>query len=220
MRILVFDDSRINRAAAHAQLNEHELTVVGTYSEAQELLLPQINRWKAGTILENQFGVNFDFYSPENKDKQAEYLAAKEVANQQATTYPDFDIVLTDLLVPASSNMQSSQELVGKEMPVGIFIGLLAAVKARAKYIAVFTDTDHHSHPASACFDAFNHKGEDFPSAFTVEGSQVFLCNAKNWVGYFDPNDFKKELSYEESTKRTDTVRAKNWRKLLKYLVR
>lgn len=214
MRILVFDDNEIHRAAAQAQLNkDHDLTVVGTYDEAQKLLTPKCDYKKASAILKSQFG-DFD---PYDEAKKAEYFAARGMANEQATTYPNFDVVLTDLLVPASWQAQGS--LVGKEMPIGIFIGLIALVRARVKYVAVFTDIDHHSHPASACFDVFNHDGgESRPTVFTIEGSKFLLSNTRNWVNQFDPQDLSKALEYEEYSKRTDTVRAKNWAALLAYL--
>jgi len=222
MKILVFDDSPIHRAAAKAQLKDHDLTVVGTYDEAQELLTPQFDYKRASAALKDQFG-DFNPYCSDDKAKKAEYFAAKKVANEQATTYPHcFDVVLSDLLVPASRQQQGGPGLmlVGEEMPIGIFIGLLAAVGARAKYVAIFTDSNHHLHPASACFDAFNyHEGEIAPTAFTIEGSKVLLSNTRNWVNQFDPNDLGKELEYEEYSKRSDTVRAKNWRKLLDYLL-
>jgi len=218
MRILVFDDNQTHRAAAQAQLKDHDLTVVGTYDEAQELLTPQFDYEKASAILKGQFG-DFNPYRSDDEAKKAEYFAAQKVANEQATTYPNFDIVLTDLLVPASRQAQGSMELVGKEMPVGIFIGLVAAVRARAKYVAVFTDSDHHSHPASACFDVFNHDGgESDPTAFMVEGSKVLLSNTRDWVNKYDPQDLSKALEYKEYSKRSDTVRAKNWAALLAYL--
>jgi len=219
MRILVFDDNEIHRVAAQAQLKGHDLTVVGTYDEAQKLLTPKLDYEKASAILKSQFG-DFDPYRSDEA-KKAEYFAAKKVANEQATTYPDFDVVLSDLLVPASRQSQGSDgtQFVGKEMPVGIFIGLVAAVRARAKYVAVFTDSDHHSHPASACFDVFNHEGgESAPTAFTVDGSKVLLSNTRNWVEQFDPKDLSKALGYEEYRERSDTVRAKNWAALLAYL--
>ena len=139
---------------------------------------------------------------------------------EQIVSYPDFDAVLTDLLVPASGQdgiVRDDTGLVGQEMPVGIFIGLLAAVKARAKYVAVFTDSDHHSHPASACFARFN-KGENNPQTFMVEDSKVLLSNTRAWVNKYDPKDLSKALEYEECGKRSDTVRAKNWAALLAYL--
>jgi CheY-like chemotaxis protein len=218
MRILVFDDNQTHRAAAQAQLKDHDLTVVGTYDEAQKLLTPQFDYEKASAILKCQFG-DFNPYRSDDEAKKAEYFAADKLAKEQATTYPCFDVVLTDLLVPASQQAQGSLELVGKEMPVGIFIGLLAAVRARAKYVAIFTDSDHHSHPASACFDVFNYAGgESRPTAFTVEGSKVILSNTGNWVQRFDPQDLSKALEYEEYSKRSDTVRAKNWAALLAHL--
>lgn len=222
MKILVFDDNASHRAAAEAQLKDHDITVVGTYDEAQELLTPQLDYEKARGTLEKQFG-DFNPYRSDDEAKKTEYFAAEKAAKERATTYPDFDVVLSDLLVPASRQAQGPDglALVGKEMPVGIFIGLLAAVRARAKYVAIFTDSDHHSHPASACFDAFNRDGggESSPTAFTVEGSKVLLSNTRNWVEKFDPQDLSKVLKYEEYSKRSDTVRAKNWAALLDYLV-
>lgn len=217
MKILVFDDDSKNREAAKAQLKGHDLTVVGTYDEAQELLLPKHDWEKQEQLLNEQFG-DFNFFNSQDEEKKNLYKAAQEVALEQTTTYPDFDIVLADLLVPASGQSQGRSMLVGQEMSVGIFIGLLAAVKAGAKYVAVFTDSDHHSHPASACFDAFN-AGETHPTPFKVEGCKVLLSNTRNWIGEFDPSDFSKELEYEEYEKRSDTVRAKNWAALLKYLL-
>lgn len=218
MKILVFDDNPIHRAAAVAQLGVgHDLTVVGTYDEAQKLTLPHFDWEKADWILKKQFG-DFNAYRSDDDAKKKEYFHAKEVAQKTATTYPDFDVVLTDLLVPASDQQQASYELVGSEMPVGIFIGLLAAVKGRAKFVAVFTDSDHHAHPASACFDRFN-AGESTPTPFMVEGSKFLLSNTRNWVEYFDPNDLSKPLEYEQYKGRTDTVRTKNWTALLKYLL-
>jgi len=220
VHILVFDDNPTHRAAAQAQLKDHDVTVVGTYDEAQKLLTPKFDCKKASAILKNQFG-DFNPYRSNDGAKKAEYLAAKKVANEQATTRPNFDVVLSDLLVPASRQSQGSDghEHIGKEMPVGIFIGLVAAVRARAKYVAVFTDSDHHSHPASACFDVFNHEGgESAPTAFTVEGSKVILSNTRDWVAHFDPEDLSKALEYEEYSERSHTVRAKNWGALLAYL--
>lgn len=221
MKILVFDDNQTHRTAAQAQLKDHDLTVVGTYDEAQKLLTPQLDEELATRIYtkkydgDEPYSAKYHELSPSERKERDDFYAQAE---QKATTYPDFDVVLSDLLVPASRQAQGSMELVGKEMPVGIFIGLLAAVKARAKYVAVFTDSDHHSHPASASYDVFN-KHECKPTAFTVEGSKVLLCNNRNWVNQFDPNDLGKALEFEEYSKRSDTVRAKNWGSLLEYLI-
>ena len=218
MNILVFDDNPIHRAAAVAQLKGHDLTVVGTYDEARDFVSSKYDWKKEHAILDAQFP-DFNYHKSDDEEKKTAYAVAREVAREQATTYPDFDVVLTDLLVPASQDTQGGQGMryVGQEMPVGIFIGLLAAVKGRAKFVAVFTDSDHHSHPASACFDRFN-EGETHPTAFMVEGCKVLLSNTRNWVSQYDPNNLVTELEYEDYNKRTDTVRAKNWAALLEYL--
>jgi len=222
MKILVFDDNKTNRAAAEAQLKDHDLTVVGTYDEAQEALTPTVDKNRQAEIFEQKYG-DRDYSKSEGvtKEERSERIDYwYDEARKLATVYPDFDVVLTDLLVPASGQQQGrGAGLVGKEMPVGVFVGLLAAVKARVKYVAVFTDSDHHSHPASACFDIFN-EGETTPTPFTVEGSKVLLSNTRNWVNNFDPNDLSKALEYKEYSERSDTVRAKNWQALLDYLTK
>ena len=218
MKILVFDDKQVNRDAAVAQLKDHDLTVVGTYDDAQRLLTVHQDSGKRFAILRNQFG-DFDPYRSDDEEKKAKYFAAEKVAKEQTTTYPDVDVVLADLLVPASDQAQGDSRYVGQEMPIGVFIGLLAAVKARARYVAVFTDSNHHEHPASACFNRFN-AGETNPTPFRVEDSQVLLSNTRNWVSQFDPSNLCVALGWEESDKRSDTVRAKNWAALLEYLLK
>lgn len=232
MKILVFDDNPICRDAARAQLKDHELTVVGTYDEAQEVLTPKFDPEKGRQILPGLltkaglppgFNPRRNDSAPSEEDK-AKYYAACEEARKMATTYPGFDVVLSDLLVPASKQEQGSSALVGKKMPVGIFIGLLAAVKGRAKYIAVFTDSGHHDHPASACFDAFN-ANEDCPTAFTVEGSKVLLSNNRCWIQALYRKDLSKVMDWDEYFEDREkaeriTVRAKNWSVLLDYLLK
>lgn len=219
MKIMVFDDNATHRAAAKAQLNGHDVTVVGTYDEAQSLLKPKLDSDRAHDIFAAKYGDRKPYTSEGiSKEARQERMDYYNLAEKQATTYPDFDAVLTDLLVPASDQAQGRGSLAGEEMPVGIFIGLLAAAKTGAKYVAVFTDSSHHDHPASACFDAFN-AGEVRPTPFTLNESRVLLSNTRNWVNEFDPADLSKKLEYTEYSERKDTVRAKNWAAVLDYLV-
>lgn len=175
MRILVIDDNETHRAAAQAQLAEHELTVVGTYDEGQERILSG-----------------------------------------------GFEAVLVDLLMPASGQQQGDgAKYVGQEMPVGIFLALLAAQRG-ARYVAVFTDSDHHSHPASACFDAINSPyplSEMKPAILTVEGARLALCNNRNWLWKFDPSDLSRRMSFEEYyVQKQPSVHAKDWGAVYRYL--
>lgn len=131
----------------------------------------------------------------------------------------DFEVVLVDLLMPASRQQQGEKGIrfVGQEMPVGIFLALLAA-KNGAKCVAVLTDSDHHSHPASACFDAIQ-RDENCPQPLTVDGATVVLSNNRNWINEFSPDDLSEEVSYEEQEGGKPAVHAKNWLKLLDYLL-
>lgn len=178
MRILVIDDNETHRAAAQAQLAEHELTVVGTYDEGQE----QIERG-------------------------------------------GFEAVLVDLMLPASSRAQGKEgmQLVGQEMPIGIFLALLAT-RHGAQYVGVLTDTNHHDHPASACLDMF-HTGN-----MNIDGTKVVLVNS-GFIGHYAPDnmadDFETMEPYFDEAKQgwrchqapDNAIYAKNWRTLLRYLL-
>lgn len=217
MRILVIDDSRTNLDAALAQLKGkgHEVTVSQFYDTGAEYFEAEYDEAKMQRILAEQ-GI---------QQGDQGYYAAKRQAQAQSRLPLPFDVVLVDLLMPASANMQGpdGRKFVGQEMPIGIFLALLAA-KAGAKHVAVFTDTDHHSHPASACFDAFN-QSETSPTPFTVEGAQVLLSNTRNWVDHFQPDDLSAKMDYadygkqEYGGKGLPSVRAKNWLALLNYLL-
>lgn len=164
MKILVFDDSQIHRDSAKLTLADHDLTVVGTYDEAQKALVPEVSWEKRNKILpelllEAGFAKGFEPYGKDkdaSAEKKKKYAKVQTEAREHATTYPDFDVVLTDLLVPASRQAQGGEgeKLVGKEMPLGTTIALLALMVG-VKNVAVVTDTNHHHHPASAAFDCF-----------------------------------------------------------------
>jgi hypothetical protein len=166
LKILVFDDSETHRTAAKLALEGHELTIVGTYDEAQAALVPNTDSKKAERLLPGllkEAGLAPDFKpwagkgekEPSKEDKQ-KYHAADEKAEELATNYSNFDVVLTDLLVPASRQAQGGEgeRLVGQEMPLGTTIALLA-LTVGVKNVAVVTDKNHHHHPASAAFDHF-----------------------------------------------------------------
>lgn len=139
----------------------------------------------------------------------------------QATHCHTFEVVLVDLLMPASAQMCSRSSHVGKELPVGIFLGLLAA-KNGAKYVGVFTDSDHHSHPASACFDALNALGgEAWPDVFVVAGAKMVLSNNRGGIKHFDRSDLANELAFDDWYQKNEPnhVRTKDWRVLLERLL-
>ena len=164
MKILVFDDSEIHRKTAKLTLQGHNLTIVGTYDEAQAALDAICDHKKKRSILPNLLEkaglpVDFDRYGKHadatSADKQ-KYEEVCEAARKLATSYPDFDVVMTDLLVPASAQGMGGEgnQYIGKEMPLGPIIALLALAQG-IKNVAVVTDKSHHHHPGSAAFDCF-----------------------------------------------------------------
>jgi hypothetical protein len=206
MKILVFDDSAIHRKSAELSIKGHDLTVVGTYDEAQALLTPQFDYEKATAALDSQFG-DFNPYDKDcDKVRKAEYLAAKKVENEKATTYPDFDVVLTDLLVPASRQAQGEgMKFVGQEMPLGSIIALLALVNG-VKKVAVVTDMNHHSHPASAAFDCFRETNKP--------GSNIICTNHVGCVMINEATGLivdEKFLESDEGKKMYPYPEGKNW---------
>ena len=198
LSILVIDDSPIHQAAAKAQLAEYNLTVVGSYAEADKLLSRGI-----------------PYYGEEDGSDGA----------------CKYDVVLADLLMPAPTMLGRSccNSGGGLEMPIGIFLGLLAA-RHGAKAM-VFTDSDHHSHPASLCFDAFNRPaphesygdrsgGETNPLQFAVGKGSLILSNCRNWVRDYTKEDLATPLEYGDNSVPTDrTVRAKNWKQALEHVL-
>jgi len=134
-----------------------------------------------------------------------------------------YDAVLVDLLMPASGHMQGSdgRKFVGQEMPVGIFLATLAAVKG-AKYVGLFTDSNHHNHPASACIDPFN-EDEDHPTPFAIQNTKVVFTNNREWL-HLRADNFTGWETWSEYYKDRDngvaTIDGKNWAAMLNYVVK
>lgn len=57
-----------------------------------------------------------------------------------------FDVLLTDLLLPASKAGQGDDKYTGQEMPYGVALALLA-MRTGVKKIGLLTDGNHHNHP-------------------------------------------------------------------------
>ena len=160
MHILVVDDNATNGFAALEQLKEHDVKLASNYDDAQRLL-------------------GGEWWS---------YFDGKYAGEEEAAPKPhehNFEVVLVDLLMPADCHWAIDQDTPGwkfrgQEMPLGIFLALLAAVNG-AKYVAIFTDS-HHNHPASACFDTFNNGGEGEPVPLTVNEAKMILCNNRDWI--------------------------------------
>lgn len=167
MRILVIDDSKLHLKAAVQTLEQnHELTTCSSYDEAIKLLDRQRDYEKR------------DRLCAEYEAQGLERRAALEKANAESRE-PYWDVVLCDLLMPAGKTSQGDEGLkyVGQEMPVGWALALKAAQNG-AQYVAVVTDTDHHSHPASALLD-FQYTG----TILQINEAKALFINSPGFVG-------------------------------------
>jgi len=233
MKILVFDDSATHRQSAALTLKGHDVVIVGTYDEAQGALVPKLDHAKTEKYLpdflkEAGLPAGFNPYhdtkaTPADKKK---YADAYKKATDRATMRHNFDVVLTDLLVPASRQAQGPQgeEMVGKEMPLGATIALLA-IAVGVKKVAVVTDMNHHNHPASAAFDCFGEICK--PGANLICTNRVGSVSIDEVTGTIVDEKFleseagKKKYPYPEGKSwgdRKGLADGKDWGMILKQL--
>lgn len=186
LRILVIDDNPIHQESARQTLEGHDLTIVGTYDEAcQKLQKPYPNYREVSAALDKLHPKKVaDMNEEERKMRDTD----QERLMKEFTPPPPYDVVLSDLLMPASKEamVDEGDKFVGQEMPVGFALALYAVLQG-AKHIAVVTATNHHKHPASAWIDRLSGSYWDEYSArngvFNINGAQV---------GYFHTPFVKK----------------------------
>lgn len=171
MRILVIDDSTIHRTSAEQTLVGHDVTIVGTYDEAHKLLRKPEASFEAMEAELKRRGFKSLYDQTASKEERDASRMEWERLKQELCPPPSFDVVLSDLLMPASRMTMGSEgmKFVGQEMPVGFALALMASQHG-AKYVAVVTDTNHHNHPASAMLDSFQARNDVF---FDINGAKV-----------------------------------------------
>jgi CheY-like chemotaxis protein len=82
-----------------------------------------------------------------------------------------YDVVLTDLEMPAGTEGALAQHTLGATYPLGLLIANEAA-RCGAKAVAVVTDLNHHADPFSAAFDHFSRQ------TFQINGAKVCYMHA------------------------------------------
>lgn len=83
-----------------------------------------------------------------------------------------FDVVLTDLHLPMSSQTMGDKFKLGELVPYGILL-MIEAARQGAKKVAVVTDLSHHDDPFSAAFDHYSR----FP--ISIESAKVRMLHAR-----------------------------------------
>jgi CheY-like chemotaxis protein len=242
MNILVFDDNEFNRLSAKLTLVEHNLIIVGTYDEAEDALLQNPNELKWMEIRESilkEAGIS-PYFDPnpkwEPKEKIKKYWEIDEIARERAVIRVDFDVVMTDLMVPASARAQGpdGKKFIGQEMPLGTSIALLAITRG-IKNVSVVTNMSHHDHPAAATFDRFKSNGYQGTGETKIPDLNIICTNhtqevlideqTKKIVPWEFLKSYEGERKYPLKTKekytreRIGIVRAKDWGKVLKRLM-
>lgn len=130
----------------------------------------------------------------------------------------DYDVVLVDLELPASDRNERLKGA-GTLMPIGMMLALLACKNGKKGVkVAVLTDASHHSDIMSAGIDQFN-EYENAPEIFPCGNGTIMLTNNRFWIGPFEESDMTKQLDWGEIDGKA-TVKAKNWGKLLEYLMK
>ena len=164
MKILVIDDSYVQREAAKKALfTEHDLTIAYTFAQARKLLTPQRNDEKVKIALKAA-GYSEDFDAQDasvTDERRAGYYEIAYAEPSEATyDYPEFDAVMTDLMMPGEKGglSQKAEIYTGEPTPYGFAIALLA-LKAGIPHIAIVSngqadDGNHHNHPILMACDA------------------------------------------------------------------
>jgi len=149
-------------------------------------------------------------------DEASKLLTPSFGHNQPNPWFQKFDVVLTDLMVPASGNNlgRNKHEYEGKEMPLGSIIALLA-LHVGVKWVALITDTNHHDHPASAALDPFL-GGMEEPSQV---GDARLYCTNYNVNSVFNAETFE-QVDTRHFYGKKGYEYAKDWSKALKALMK
>ena len=171
LNVLVIEDSKRHQEAAVEQLEArgHKVTVASSLIEAEILL--------EGIDLEELPSCWLDAFGDEYVKEDIRRWQVPEFRER----YPlaAFDVVLTDMNLPASKGLTGVHPKVLKEglVPLGFIFALRAAARG-ARYVAMVTDTNHHNSAMSAALDAFAGPDGDESHTFNIDGARVMFRHA------------------------------------------
>lgn len=218
LSILVVDDNQKHIDAAIKQLNGHNVTTVTSFSEARFALnertavttdLKDLNRRGDDMGIRKDLWISSGLQKTEDDPErdESEYTRlSKEVEESRARKITrllgkKYDVVLTDLLLPASAEcLGEPEKYFGQEMPLGTLI-VFYALQLGVKKIAIVTDSNHHDHPAAAAIDMLR----------TLQLGDTRVDFLSDTTG---------EAMIWTMTETGEKVRVKNWAKALGKLLR
>lgn len=88
---------------------------------------------------------------------------------------PNFDVVLTDMMLPASKN-GVSKEVEHPEQPYGL-VFLLNAIRRGVKMIGLVTDGSHHTSPIHWALDMIGYDCKSDKKNVRILGNTKFWCH-------------------------------------------
>jgi CheY-like chemotaxis protein len=183
MKILVIEDKKMHREAAEQTLEGHEVTIVGSFDKAMELMRVEIDKDKVGQLLREAGFAEMPTREKDGDDYSARnqaYWEAKDKAEDLSAIPFSFEVVLTDMMMPMSQKTLATGVFKWDEqVPYGFIIALRAALVG-AKFVAMVTDTNHHQGAMSAAID---HLGtayycSGFRSNFIINGARVSFVHS------------------------------------------
>ncbi|HCC22595.1 TPA: hypothetical protein DF272_00215 [Candidatus Falkowbacteria bacterium] len=177
MRILVIEDNEAHRQSAEETLRGHEVTIVESFDEAMELMDRKIDERNVQRLL-SEAGVAT---APKYTDRESwtAYRKVLDDANSRSVIPFPFEVVLTDMMMPMSSQTLAPEVFNHRErVPYGFVIALRAALRG-ARFVAMVTDTNHHQGAMSAAIDHLGdtYYRDGFKPNFTVNGARVMFVH-------------------------------------------
>lgn len=152
MRILVVEDKDMHRQSAKETLLGHEVTIVGSFDEAMDLMKETIDNEKV-VLFMAEAGLPPKPDSNWEQERWSAYWRSHSAAEKKSVIPFPFEVVLTDMMMPMSRRTLAPGIFeYGEEVPYGFVIALRAALFG-VKYIAMLTDTNHHKGAMSASLD-------------------------------------------------------------------
>lgn len=145
MKILVIEDKQIHQQSARQTLEGHEVTIIGSFDESVELFKERCD-WE------------------KQKQLKSEGMHYSEAMAQSMIPFP-FEAVLTDMMLPMSSDGVNPSVFNPNELvPYGYLLALKAAQRG-VKLVGLVTDANHHKVPIAMGLDLIQGK------RFTINGA-------------------------------------------------
>ena len=147
-------------------------------------------------------GYNVDYCNGEKSFWELSYTALHSGKRAGKTEWA-YDVVLTDLIMPAGKNNDiiddTASEFEGVLMGSGLAIAFMA-IAAGSKYVGVVSLNEHHLHPIGTLVEGITYHNEDEPNGkffFNINGGKIVFMGwnvvgkdvekkRKNWKNSLD----------------------------------